>query len=348
MKGGAQRPGGSWLQQNYDKLALVVALVLLLGSAVLLVLRIGDHRKEFNARIGREVGQEGQTAEGINLAPVSNLFARIAEPIQVPQASKRMMVGDLRVASIPAGAPIPFDAAIDPFTRAEQPSVDFDPDSDGDGIPDSIEVKWGMNPFDPSDALADLDGDGYSNLEEFLAGTDPRDANSFPPPHAKLRLVRTITNPFRFVFAGVSGERYQLNTLRGDRTYFKELGEEVEGFKLEAFRADAPGGPTLVLKRGTETYRLVQGRQINDEARTAFLVFLVDGSRFRVRARDPIRLRDVQYNVVDIREDRIVIRDAQDGKLSTIGLLTPEERNRLVGGAAAPVETDASAFPFPP
>jgi Pectate lyase len=47
-------------------------------------------------------------------------------------------------------------------------------DSDGDGLPDSWEKKYGLNPNDPSDATADLNGDGYTNIEEFINGTDPR------------------------------------------------------------------------------------------------------------------------------------------------------------------------------
>jgi pectate lyase len=42
-------------------------------------------------------------------------------------------------------------------------------DSDGDGMPDAWELAHGLNPADPSDGNADLNGDGYTNLEGYLA-----------------------------------------------------------------------------------------------------------------------------------------------------------------------------------
>jgi len=49
----------------------------------------------------------------------------------------------------------------------------MDPDDDGDGMPDTWEIKYGLDPKDPLDAHEDLDGDGLSNLEEYLYCTDP-------------------------------------------------------------------------------------------------------------------------------------------------------------------------------
>ncbi len=47
-------------------------------------------------------------------------------------------------------------------------------DTDHDGIPDEWEIKFGLNPNDPSDgAKPTRCGDGYTNLEAFLNGTDP-------------------------------------------------------------------------------------------------------------------------------------------------------------------------------
>jgi len=47
---------------------------------------------------------------------------------------------------------------------------------------DTYEISKGINPLNPSDALADADGDGYSNLREYKAGTDPLDPLSKPKP----------------------------------------------------------------------------------------------------------------------------------------------------------------------
>ena len=47
-------------------------------------------------------------------------------------------------------------------------------DKDNDGIPDSWEKKFGLDPNDPSDALEDLNGDGYTNIEKYFNGIDPR------------------------------------------------------------------------------------------------------------------------------------------------------------------------------
>ena len=47
------------------------------------------------------------------------------------------------------------------------------PDSDHDGMPDVWERQHGFLPDDPGDGPKDRDGDGYTNVEEFLNGTQP-------------------------------------------------------------------------------------------------------------------------------------------------------------------------------
>jgi pectate lyase len=46
-------------------------------------------------------------------------------------------------------------------------------DADRDGMPDEWERRHRFSPEEQSDAVGDADGDGYTNLEEFINGTDP-------------------------------------------------------------------------------------------------------------------------------------------------------------------------------
>lgn len=64
-------------------------------------------------------------------------------------------------------------------------------DTDEDGIPDKEEIAAGLNPNDPTDALKDLDNDGFSNLEECRAKTKIKDPKSHPP-YAKRIYIESI------------------------------------------------------------------------------------------------------------------------------------------------------------
>jgi pectate lyase len=53
-----------------------------------------------------------------------------------------------------------------PQYKAGEASVD----SDHDGMPDEWEKQHGLDPKDISDGAKDRDGDGYTNVEEYLNG----------------------------------------------------------------------------------------------------------------------------------------------------------------------------------
>lgn len=46
-------------------------------------------------------------------------------------------------------------------------------DSDSDGMPDTWEMRYGLDPNNPADARKDCNGDGYTNIEKYINGIDP-------------------------------------------------------------------------------------------------------------------------------------------------------------------------------
>lgn len=102
-------------------------------------------------------------------------------------------------------------------------------DTDGDGMPDAWEVKYGFDPGNPSDALQDADRDGMTNLAEYIAGTHPRDADdylvitSFAVDHTGPLLMWTPSNAFRvYSIQGVSNMRStNWGTINSDSRFFR-------------------------------------------------------------------------------------------------------------------------------
>jgi len=47
-------------------------------------------------------------------------------------------------------------------------------DRDKDGMPDSWEIKYGLDPDNAADAVKDCNGDGYTNIEKYINGMNPK------------------------------------------------------------------------------------------------------------------------------------------------------------------------------
>jgi hypothetical protein len=84
-------------------------------------------------------------------------------------------------------------------------------DSDGDGIDDDWERAWGLDPADPTDAARDPDQDGFSNLEEYRAGTNP----SLEESRLAIASITNVNGHAMLSFATSSNRTYSVQIREG-------------------------------------------------------------------------------------------------------------------------------------
>jgi len=112
-------------------------------------------------------------------------------------------------------------------------------DEDKDGLPDSYE-KTVFGSTDVSKGTGDFDHDGQSDLHEWLAGTDPKDRNSF----LKLDFTMRDDGSKLFRWDGIAGRIYRL--MRSDDLTTKSLVPVIgtlpgrPGLEVEEPANDAP------------------------------------------------------------------------------------------------------------
>jgi DMSO/TMAO reductase YedYZ molybdopterin-dependent catalytic subunit len=124
--------------------------------------------------------------------------------------------------------------------------VQVQADSDGDGLPDLWETNYFGNLR--ADRLSDQDGDGQSDWQEFMAGTDPTDAAS----QLRLEPPASSTAPV-LVFTAVSNHTYSLQ--------YSDSSGSAPWQNLVDLPAQKSNGPVTVRdlqpNSATRLYRLI-------------------------------------------------------------------------------------------
>lgn len=144
--------------------------------------------------------------------------------ISLPEGTQPEGESSYIVTVDPDGTVMDFDLANNQFTFSSQLWLD----SDKDGIPDKWELANHLGVNDPTDAARDDDQDGLTNLEEYRAGTDPADANSYL--HVQLGPIELAeSGRFRVTWGSVSGRLYTL-----ERSANIEDGFEIIARHLQA------------------------------------------------------------------------------------------------------------------
>ncbi|MEI6491650.1 MAG: Amuc_1099 family pilus-like system protein [Verrucomicrobiota bacterium] len=196
--------------------------------------------------------------------------------------------------------------------------------------------KYNLDYGNPNIKDEDPDKDGFTNLEEFLAGTDPTNANSVPPYYTKLRLTKFDPVPFRLKFGGDSGdgETFIINARdTKTRTQFLKLGDQIEGapYKLLAYekkttqKNDLEMNTSELTIQNTETGRkivLVFDKEADDPTSYGEFLYLWDNSKHRWKKDDELTLPPDdthKYKLIDISAQEAQIEDLSSGQKIRIG-----------------------------
>ncbi len=328
-----------WVKAYYDRILAAAVLVLLLGSLLYLVMLVGG-AKSMRQNLERELADlkpEYQHASKIDVSPYREAMKTLERPhtLNYKGWTNSLTIPETRVWCVDCKMPIPFDARVCTFCDHVQPKPRGERDDwDKDGMNDEWERKHGLDPNDPSDAMADTDEDGYRNLEEFRAGTDPNDPEDFPPPEKDLWLVRLDAERFPLEFFSRArmpdgSRQFGINSATLDQTYFVKLGDKITvrfGGKDEVFVvSDYKAKTNMVFKRSLgqkvkkdvseltlstngENVTLVKDQERIFRKYSAICNFHREDKEFRVREGDQFVLKGIEYQVLNIdTEERILL-----------------------------------------
>ena len=113
-------------------------------------------------------------------------------------------------------------------------------DQNHDGMSDIWEWMYSTTNINLN-AGADPDGDGFSNLKEAIAGTNPFDSNSYP----HITFIGTTRTNFSATFPAALGKVYQLQSVANlnNTSWLLETGAVVRAGST--FTLSAPAGPSM-------------------------------------------------------------------------------------------------------
>lgn len=301
-----------WLKTNYERAVLGFAILALLVSSGLIISNVNSFPAQF-------AGRDSSKPKDNTIKPYPSETLTAASSVVKGPPNWLVHDGSLLVSR-------PYvlkedgnggNTLIDP-TESPEP---LHPPLTNSWLIDNSLAYWERNIKEQ-----DPDEDRFSNLEEFLAGTNPRDKNSVPPYFTKLQLLKFISKPFRLIFTGSpdDGQTFTINTKDlKTSTQFLEKGEVIKGTPYKVLGYEKKMAVENEIERdvseltieNTEDGRkivLVARKEANDPTSFGEFLYLYDGSKFTVKKEDEFTLApgtDRKYKLIDISDGEALIQD---------------------------------------
>jgi hypothetical protein len=90
---------------------------------------------------------------------------------------------------------------------------------------------------------------------------------------------------------------------------------------------------------------LPRGKVREGHELVADMVFLIDKSILRLRAGEVFKLKDLEYKVLEMRRDSVLVRDIASNKDTLVGPLSDSEKSALMSGSAQAARPPAPGMP---
>ena len=195
---------------HYDWLAVGVGVIALGVGIAFYVSAMGENPDEAAAEAVARIDRANPEKTGvaaIDMSAFQSAIALIRKPVhltEVGERSESFLASEHRVLC-KCGKAISGNAKQVPVCpycgEKQQEEKKVVLDADGDGLPDEWEKKYGLNINDASDANADSDNDGFTNLEEYAAKTNPKDPKDHPDYLDSLAVLLPLKETYMpFVF----------------------------------------------------------------------------------------------------------------------------------------------------
>ena len=297
-----------WIKAHYDRVALIAAAAFLLISAI----SIWWSAIQFGNRLVTPQPSRGKPA---SQPPVA---------VELDRAAEQLQNGAQWKASTRSGLFVPEKHFIgaDGLPATLQNTQVHPP------VPNDWFEKFGL-PIEDADVLdQDPDKDGFTNLDEWQGGTDPKNKDSHPDYLTKLHLVSATEEPFRYIFLSRIKDTFGINSIdQSEPTQFLKVGDVIRGtnFKIMKFtekHARNQYGTNVDVselflehEQSHAQVALVKEQVATSPQSIATFVYTWGGRReFEVRKDQEFSLKpveEIKYKLVDVQPAKAVIVNTQ-------------------------------------
>lgn len=293
----------SWIKENYHIAALGGGALVLAGLGFLGYSGNKSVNETLNAKDGMKKGG-GVIAEGGDIA--DGIIDSIGKAHSVV------------VRSTSTGRPVQLFTSVDLFEK-EGELLDLLklPKPLHPPIPNQWWVDNAIDPSYSDSPSRDPDGDGFSNLEEFEAKTNPNDAEDYGALISKLEVVSVESDYWLLLFNSVLGDgKFQFNL------QYRAFGKGATRNRIPATQAINIGDTFFPNDPGKDFFKLIKIEEIEEETRFGTKMVkwatVEDTRSFKNKAtyKIPFGMNRAQYPKFTNYDHRIIFRLNAIGKES--------------------------------